>query len=192
VWASLDGAHTLSEGVRAMLKARPEKFVEVIEILDKEEIKDGELIQTFKTVSLIVWVKGPGCPVPVVIDTDEIIASYEDNYPSGDESQTLSAVKFVAKARRAELLLRRDLLTTVCELAPQHADDNDIIEIANILAAEDADGTKILQKAKWYRSNVQTTTDNEDEDEDATEGEVEGVDATGQLTSLTLVESTQE
>lgn len=169
------------------LRAIPEYIVQEVEWLDMDagDIDSG----TFK-----FFVKGPGCPVPVVLETDQLIEDYynadifeghkilteeewtalgnEEKIKYNNESQ-----KRLNKHRRAELEFRRDLLRAISR--PELP-----LDAANVLASEDSPGYELLVKCKWYNDSV---PDNDEQDS----GNVEGVDD-GESTSQTLAPSTQE
>lgn len=150
-----------------------------IEILDREsEIEDATIIQIFK-----VYTKGNGTPTPIVIETDRIFEEYEDNYPDAETYATLKSVPAkIAHTRRANLLMRRDLLHTVIE--------NFNIEDANILSNSEA-GEELLIQAGWLDAKPDISNDDNianDVVEDAPKGE--GV--IGVLPSLTSMQDIQE
>jgi hypothetical protein len=142
------------------------------------------------------YVKGPGCPVPVVIETEQIWAEYEENYPTIEErtkaleraNEGLGIQGYMSKIRRADFLLRRDLLCAVFVGMST--------EIADVLAGNE-DGAFLLNDGEglgWFvTTEPETTEDGEAESKATEEGEVAGVDGeTGELISSISQASTQE
>lgn len=132
--------------------------------------EDGEEVsrQIFKC-----YVRGPGCPVPVVIETDEMFSAWEETHPGSNDDDSISSTQYIARAQRAELILRRDLLTRITRPSMD-------FDTANIIANTEQ-GMQILRKTGWFRTPVEDPA-TPDEEED-TEGEVERVsnnDATGE------------
>ena len=135
-----------------------------IEILDREsEIEDATITRIFK-----VYTKGNGTPTPIVIETDRVFEEYEDNYPSDEEYTALSIPAKLARTRRANLLMRRDLLCIVIE-------DFDI-EDANVLA-NSAEGEDLLIKAGWL--DVKPTLIDEEVTPETVEDAPKGEDVIG-------------
>lgn len=123
------------------------------------------------------YMRGPGCPVPVVIEADRLFAEYEQNFPrtDDDEGNVTANAEYLHRAHRAELLLRRDLLMVISRPILS-------VEIADLLANAD-EGVEVLRATEWFvRPPTLERIDDADVDVDSTpdtEGEVERVDATG-------------
>ena len=158
-----------------------------ITVLDME--KYGEWLQSditeddkppMMTRIFIVWTKGPGTPVPVQIEVDQIETEYTQNQPTEADSENMSVLEYYDKWRRVNMLLRRNLLSTVVEGLGM---DN-----ANYLAADDeGDGRKILEKAGWVQKREEVTEVTED-----SENEKEGEGEIGESTSSMSPQSIQE
>lgn len=164
-----------------------------ITVLDREKLEDwienGALDSSPPTITkiFIVYTQGPGTPVPVQFEVDKIEDEYQDQIPTTEDQTNLTAREYIAKWRRANTLLRRNLLLAIC---PKLDPDD-----ANILAHEDPKtlscfGRIILERAGWIAP--QTTDETTDEEEVETKGEVERVDETGESQSLMSLPSTQE
>lgn len=165
------------------LRAVPETFMEPIEIVDRINSTDEEV----KTIVKLhrVYVKGDGTPVPIVIETDRVFAEYDDNYPDEDELAAISSItQRIAKTRRANLLMHRDLLMEVVAGLD--------IEDADVLAGTDA-GEDLLIRAKWLSARVPEDAEPAPEEaEDDTKGEVTTVtgDSIFQMPTQDIQEST--
>lgn len=122
---------------RAPLPARREPLVVVPETLSYElQRADGE------TVTLAGYVKGPGCPIDVLIAYDEAVADAEDEYPSADERETLRPSRYHARLMRADRILRRGLLQAVIPGLD--------MDTANLLASDDGPWNAILTELGWW------------------------------------------
>lgn len=153
-----------------------------LRVIDVEAIdpNNTEVEETpTKTQIFIGYEKGPGCPVPIALEVDRIQDEYEEEYPSSEERTTMGLSKYVTRARRANTLLRRNLLLAVIR-------DLDITQ-ADILAATDDDGNgegvRILRRLGWMDTPIETETDTETDTatvENTEEGEVEKGDANGE------------
>ena len=156
------------------------KYIKIaIEILDVTKDDDSTVTEVFK-----IYTKGPGCPVPIVIETDNIYADYEENYPNEGQRKELNTDRYLAAARRANLLMYRDMLVAISE-------PNIPMDAANSLANDEVHqaGLKILQLAGW-REEIAPIAKTEG---DKTEGEVLKVDdETGVSTLPILTPSIQE
>lgn len=138
---------------------------------------DGEKIE------LTGYKKGPGTPLPVLIDVDEALATCEENEPTSEERGsagdpttnpptpptpgTLSNRRYLAKLRFAERTLRRMMLQAVL----YDKDGNSIsLDDANILASDDGLWKDILVELAWRQSDAELEQMMR---EPADEGEVE-------------------
>ena len=124
---------------------------------------DGE---TTETREFWGYVAGPGSPDPIVIEVDNINDEYDENYPTVENRNDMSDMRYLARARRANLLRYRDLLLAVIP-GLQEVD-------ANTLASPESDGLKILEELGYYKPAVFDPNDNtESESENKEEGEDE-------------------
>ena len=124
-----------------------------------------------------IYHKGSGCPAPVVIEMDNVFADYEENYPTPQDRKTLSVDRYLAKARRANILMYRDTLvaTTFPPLS---------FDAANSLAndEENESGLRLLIIAGWKDEPVPMPDNSEEQSEveEKTEDETpKGEDVTG-------------
>ena len=123
------------------------------------------------------YFKGSGCPVPIVMELDNINIEYENDYPDPSERESLGDAAYIAKARRANFIRFRDMLVTV---VPGLS-----MEVANVLVSPDDDGNApglaALEYLGYRQPLVETADANEGEASDDDKGEVQRVDETGQL-----------
>lgn len=126
---------------------------------------DTEELPT-KIQTVVMYRRGPGCPVPVELEVDRILTEYNKEYPDRSLIGTEYTLnEYVDKVRRVNTLLRRNLL-----LAVSHKLD---MELANILAHDDSHGRELLVRAEWL-GEVEESTVN------AAENKTEGNDETGE------------
>lgn len=155
-----------------------EKYGEWLQSEITENDKPPTITQIF-----VVWTKGPGTPVPVQIEVDQIETEYTQNQPTEADRENLTVLEYYDKWRRVNMLLRRNLLSAVVNGLGM---DN-----ANYLASDDdGPGRKILEKAGWLAVREEMPVD-ETEDE-STENEKEGEGEIGESTSSMSPPSTQE
>lgn len=114
----------------------------------------------------IIYHKGPGCPVPVVIDVEQLYIEYDKNYPTPEQRETLSIDEYLALASRANMILYRDILMTAT--VPQLTAD-----LANTLANDEANesGLKILTIAGWKAEPVAMPTSEDKSESDSAQNE---------------------
>lgn len=157
-----------------------------ISVIDKtrydEWLASDDLDSTPPTITQIYvgYSKGAGCPVPVQIEVDGIETEYEAQIPTPEErgeNSSLSINELVDKWRRANFLLRRNLLLAVIK----NLDPDD----ANVLANEAGGGREILIKLGWVSAP-------EEEQQITVENKEEGEDETGESISSISPQSTQE
>lgn len=114
------------------------------------EDEDGE------TVTLKGYKKGPGCPLPVLLDVDEALCVLDENEPTADERPTfpddgppvsgsIPIRRYVAKAEAAERTLRRMMLEAVIPGLT--------LEQANVLASDDGPWKDMLIELGWRQSD---------------------------------------
>lgn len=112
------------------------------------EGEDGEV------VALKGYQKGPGCPLTVLIEVDEALATLAENEPTDDERPTfhddgsvtagaLSLRRYTAKAQYAERTLRRMMLQAVVPGLT--------VEQANVLGSDDGPWRDMLVELGWRR-----------------------------------------
>lgn len=123
-------------GVSALLRGRAPIVLKSDTITYTIESEDGE------TVSLAGYRKGPGCPITVLMAYDEALAEAEEEAPTDEDREALSASRYYAKLMRSDRLLRRGLLQAVI---PGLDDD-----AANILASDDGQWKPILVGLGWW------------------------------------------
>lgn len=137
----------------------------------------------FITKIFIVYEKGIGCPVPVQIEVDQLDVDYRAAIPTDEERETLSSVEYITKWRRANTLLRRNLMLAVVKGMD--------MESANILASEDDNGNsearRIAELTGWMTPR-ELDNDNDEEAKSDNEGEA----VTGESTLLISPQSIQE
>jgi hypothetical protein len=110
------------------------------------------------TQDLVAYVKGPACPISVLIEADEAINEWEENFPTDEDRKTLKPRQWLAKHNRAERILRRDLLCAVIPgLTPDHA---------GVLAADDGEWQTLLIELGWWAAPDEMPA--EDDDPEAT------------------------
>lgn len=136
-----------------------------MEILDRDKNDGTTKIEKFKA-----YIRGPGCPVPIVIETDQVFNRYDTEYPKAEEREQISITEYIAKARRADLVMRRDLLLEI--IVPKLK-----VEDANILA-NTPDGEKILVDTEWFSPRISVDSEEEEEEEESEKGNLE--DGTGE------------
>lgn len=157
--------------------ASPAFFRVPIEVLDLERVKEWEQSEDLtappptKVQIFVVYIKGPGTPVPVQIEVDNIETEYAAEVPTEEDYNTLSANQYSDKWRRCNMLLRRNLLLAIVRgLDP---------DSANILAHEDnKDGRELLVRGGWIAPRPELETDEVVENKE--EGEEVQVDETGE------------
>ena len=144
----------------------------VVTVVDQEKLPAfyestdiNEPIPT-KTQILIGYEKGPGCPATIVMEVDGIETEYETLLPNREElgteetPGTLTTNEYYDKLRRANMLLRRNLLLAVIRGLD--------LESANVLANEDAQGNTMLIQLGWIPDR---SVPAEKEEENKEEGE---------------------
>lgn len=117
------------------------------------EHEDGE------TVALAGYRKGPGCPLPILIEVDEALATVEENEPTAEEAGTpridngpgrdptpaipgtLSPRRYLSKLMFAERTLRRMMLQAVIPGLT--------VEDANVMASDEGPWKDILIELGW-------------------------------------------
>lgn len=135
------------------------------------EDEDGEV------VALKGYQKGPGCPLTVLIEVDEALATLAENEPTDDERPTfhddgsvtagaLSLRRYTAKAQYAERTLRRMMLQAVVPGLT--------VEQANVLGSDDGPWRDMLVELGWRRPD-----DEPREDDDAGEAAPRSAPSTG-------------
>lgn len=127
----------------------------------------------------VVYGKGPGTPVPIQMEVDQIEAEYSNNIPTDEDRESMSANEYLNKWRRVNMLLRRNLLLAVIRGLDQ--------ESANVLAAEDengnGEGRRILEQRGWIESREELRKRLEEVNIETEDGESESPnDETGQQT----------
>lgn len=157
-----------------------------ITVLDVEKYEDwmqnGDLESPPPTITrlFVCYEKGPGTPVPVQIEIDQIEQEYTDHSPTDEDFANLSAAEYVTKWRRVNMLLRRNMLLNVVRgLDP---------DSANVLAHEDGAGREILQRLGWIQLPEEAEKAEIDVKENA---EGEGNSETGESISSISPQSTQ-
>lgn len=149
----------------AMLPGARRTIVLRSETISYDLVLDGE------PILLEVYCKGPGVPLPVLIDMDDALATLDENEPTEDERPTFAAGappvpgiisirRYLAKAQYAERTLRREMLQAVSK-TPLSVDH------ANVLASDDGPWKDILIETGWRTPDADT----EATDEDDAEGE---------------------
>lgn len=131
----------------------------------------GDVILPTITKIYIGYESGVGCPVIVAMEVARIEAEYRENYPSLEDREVISTAEYLMKARRANHLLRRNLLCHVVKDLPQ--------EDADVLCNDDADGLKILVRLGYMSDPDAVDNEVETEEEETAEGEVQEVSETG-------------
>lgn len=134
------------------------------------------------TKIFVGYERGPGTPVPVQIEVDQLDAEHQGQIPTDEDRTNLSIAEYLNKWRRANMLLRRNLLQAVVR--------NLDVESANALAKDDdGPGFQLLVQLGWLEPKA---TDDDAESENKEEGEATAVDETGESTSLISQPSTKE
>lgn len=111
------------------------------------------------TKVFVAYSKGPGTPVPVQIEIDQIITEYLGLVPTDTDKETLSDNQYYDKSNRANMLFRRNML-----LAVVRGMDEDS---ANVLAHDSGAGRVILERLGYLRPEEDTEVeDNDDMGED--------------------------
>lgn len=162
----------------------------VLKTVDAEKLEDfynSEDINAeipTKTEICVAFEQGSGCPVPIQIEVDRIRVEYRSEIPTDQDRDSMTLEEYLNKWRRVNYLLRRNLLLAIVRnLDP---------ESANVLAAEDADGARILFRTGWIDvdpDEVEAPPTVEEESENPPEGEVV---ETGELILSTSQQSTPE
>lgn len=130
-----------------------------------------------KVVALKGYQKGPGCPLTVLIEVDEALATLAENEPTDDERPTfhddgsvtagaLSLRRYTAKAQYAERTLRRMMLQAVIPGLT--------VEQANVLGSDDGPWRDMLVELGWRRPD-----DEPQGDDDAGEAAPRSAPSTG-------------
>lgn len=143
----------------------------VLNVVDESRYSDWlaseNLDEPIPTVSkiFVMYAKGPGCPVPVQIEIDQIETDYIAACPTEEDEKTLTMNQIADKYRRANLLLRRNLL-----LATVKGLD---IDSANAMCADGAGGREILVSRGWLaeqptQAETESDSENKEEGEDVT------------------------
>jgi hypothetical protein len=160
-----------------------------ITIVDRTKPDDvnATITQLFK-----VYIKGPGCPLPITMAVAEIWEDYSENWPSDEDREAMSEGRYMIAIRRSTFVVRRDLLSTVVEGLD--------VEDANCMVIPDDDGKSeglaLLIRAGWFDAIPEPV--NEDSAANAgtetvsDESSPKGEDVTGELTSSTVAQPTQE
>lgn len=122
--------------------------------------------------NLVGYVRGPGCPVPIMIETEQAWAIWEEGRPSEAELRDASLSK-MAEVVAAERVLRRELL---CAVLPGLEPDE-----ANYLCNDDGPWREILSELGWWSSPTEA-------DDDTGEAKREESQSTGELSSPSSAE----
>lgn len=136
----------------------PKRHKYEFEVLVSSESEETEVVTFWG------YEKGPSCPVPIVIEVDNVYLEYEEDYPNTEEQEKLGLDKSVVAQKKANMLLYRNLLMTVIPGLPA--------EIANILASPGGTGMKILEELGYYQP-IELMPESESDSENTKEGEVE-------------------
>lgn len=149
--------------------AIPKKTKFQIEIEDPSD-SDKTILQDY-----FIYHKGAGCPMPVVIDTEQLFIDYDNMYPTPEQRESMTTTEYLQAATKANLILYRDLLMTVTY--PQMSAD-----IANILVNDPTDeaGLKLLVMSGWRAEPVAMPSQEEETEEDKSEEAPKGEDVTGE------------
>lgn len=138
-------------GVTALPSARKPLVLRSETLTYTIERDDGE------TVALAGYKKGPGCPLPILIEVDEALATVSENEPTAEEAGsagdptadppipptpgTISPQRYYARLMYAERTLRRMMLQAVIPGLT--------IEDANVLASDEGPWKEILIELGW-------------------------------------------
>lgn len=131
-------------------------------------------------VELVGYVRGPGCPMPVYLQVQEVAAERQDHLPTADEREKLSPHRLMVKYVRANMIERRGLLQAVI---PGLTEDQ-----ANILSADDGGWHEILVDLGWW---VDPTPDDQAEDAADPEATAPAAPSTGASDSPDSAPATQ-
>ena len=164
----------------------------VLKVLDPTvelAVDEANLNSPLPTINkiFIAYERGLGCPVPIAMEVDRIFEEYQSELPTpeqrmaaleaaqSEENPDYSALNlYVRKQRRANVLLRRNLLSTVIKQL-------DLDDANNMLDPEgNGPGEELLFDLGWLE-RPEATNENENEN---VENEQEGEDETGELKSL--------
>lgn len=125
-----------------------------ITIIDPEKDDNSTITRIFK-----VYHKGAGCPLPLVIEVEDLWLTYTESIPNAEQQAAMSESRYYNAINRASLIVRRDLLCLVTEgLLP---------EDANVLVSPDenreSEGQNILIQTGWLDKINPQVEENDDE-----------------------------
>lgn len=149
--------------------------------IDENEPEGEAELPTIVT-PVVLYVNGPGCPVPISFEVSKIFLEYDKEYPAIGDIGTLyaSVEEYNEKRRRVTTLLRRNMLLAI---SPKMD-----IEVANILANDNSSGRTMLVRAGWLPEIEPDVVEDNDEENKTDPNSVE----TGEETSATSPQTTQE